>query len=171
MKKKTAVRYSPARVARVIMVRLKGNRIYVLLVHSIKRDEWEFPGGKLKRNESYEKGAKREMLEETGMQLLALSPYLVWQHDVVSVDSILTTRTIKRYFKGSGRTKKLRPNGIDVDEVRWFPLADAIALLNTKHETKTILETIGRNSPKKPLSVRHVTHFDPREIKLPEHQE
>ena len=160
MKKRTVLRYDTARVARIIMLRKKGGVTYVLLVHSVKRDEWELPGGKLKRHESYEKGARREMLEETGLRLLTLNQFLIWQHDVVSIDSTLTTRTIKRYFVSSSRSKKGRPNGTDVDELRWFALRDTLTLANIKHETRTILELIGLGVTKKSLSIRQITHFD-----------
>jgi 8-oxo-dGTP pyrophosphatase MutT (NUDIX family) len=170
--KKATIRYNPSRVARVILIRKKGDVLYVLLVESNKRGEWEFPGGKLKRGETYERAAKRESLEETGIRTQALTFFLVWQHDVISIDGTQTTRTIKRYYMSKTNVKRVRPQSNDVSNARWFALRDTLELPNIKRETRTIIELIALGVEKKSLSIRQITHFDERQNdETPAHQQ
>lgn len=55
--------------AGVVVYRMSedGNRVYLLLQYP--RGNWDFPKGKLKFNETWKKGALRELLEETGLTL------------------------------------------------------------------------------------------------------
>ena len=59
---------SPLRV-RLAAVIIDKNKL--LLIHRKKeqREYWVFPGGGLEERESYEKGLKREVLEETGSKI------------------------------------------------------------------------------------------------------
>lgn len=41
----------------------------LLIVHSVKRDEWCIPGGKPEGHESLKAAARRELYEETGLQV------------------------------------------------------------------------------------------------------
>jgi len=45
----------------------------LMMVRNRKRGGWEIPGGRLKRGETYEEGARREFLEETGHRLEIVS--------------------------------------------------------------------------------------------------
>jgi 8-oxo-dGTP diphosphatase len=46
----------------------------LLLVRSSYRTAWNFPGGNLRRGESPEAGARRELFEEVGISAAALTP-------------------------------------------------------------------------------------------------
>jgi len=48
-----------------------GNRF--LVVHNISRNRYEFPGGKLDEGEDYKDCARRELLEEIGIQAVSMS--------------------------------------------------------------------------------------------------
>jgi 8-oxo-dGTP pyrophosphatase MutT (NUDIX family) len=55
------------KIAGTIVFRKSNSEIkYLLLKH--RRSHWEFPKGKVKTNESLEKAAKRELIEETGIK-------------------------------------------------------------------------------------------------------
>jgi 8-oxo-dGTP pyrophosphatase MutT (NUDIX family) len=91
-----------------------------LLIHRPRYDDWSFPKGKLKRGESDEEAALRELEEEVGIRA-ALGPEL------------LSTS----YRDGKGRKKTVRywaielPEGAEpiagdgVDEWCWAPLDEA----------------------------------------------
>jgi mutator protein MutT len=42
---------------------------------------WEFPGGKMRAGEEAADAARRELLEETGLEALELDPLVVFVHD------------------------------------------------------------------------------------------
>ena len=104
----------------VVWRRGPSGRPEALLIHRPRYDDWSFPKGKLKRGESDEDAALRELEEEVGIRA-ELGPEL------------LSTR----YRDGKGRPKTVRywaielPDGAEpiagdgVDEWRWVPFDDA----------------------------------------------
>jgi 8-oxo-dGTP diphosphatase len=106
----------------------QGGGTEVALVHRPKYDDWSLPKGKLNSGESFEEAALREVAEETGLRCelgRELEP--------------------ARYADRKGRDKlvryfHMRPAGgefeatDEVDELRWLPPADAIALLDYEHD-------------------------------------
>jgi ADP-ribose pyrophosphatase YjhB (NUDIX family) len=150
------VTYASARVARTIVQRRKK----ILLVLSKKRGEWEFPGGNLKRHETYATAAVRELFEECGLQMRAASLYCVVRHDIQNLSGQRTTRTIKQYFKATSirNWEELEAQASEIMETRWFTLEEALALTTIKLETRVILELLQGRASKK-IVVTHTTIF------------
>ena len=104
----------------VVWRRGPSGRPETLLIHRPRYDDWSFPKGKLKRGESDEDAALRELEEEVGIRA-ELGPEL-----------LSTT-----YRDAKGRQKTVRywaielPEGVEpitgdgVDELRWAPLDEA----------------------------------------------
>lgn len=95
----------------------------VLVVHRPKYDDWSLPKGKLAPGESHEDGARREVGEETGLEVslgleLATSQYR---------DSEGRPKVV-RYWAMEPVGGEFRPNR-EVDEARWAPIEEAAALL------------------------------------------
>ncbi len=97
----------------------------VAVIHRPKYDDWSLPKGKLEAGESWEDAALREVWEETGL--------------VCRLGEELGSP--RRYVDRKGRPKTVRywrmevvedPGfsvNDEVDELRWLPLEEALALL------------------------------------------
>jgi len=78
---------------------------------------WTMPGGKLDFGETFENGAKREVLEETGITLDKINVICVNQ-DMVESAHFITIGFFSDAF--SGEPKVMEPD--EITEWRWFEL-------------------------------------------------
>jgi 8-oxo-dGTP pyrophosphatase MutT (NUDIX family) len=106
--------------------------VEVAVVHRPKYDDWTFPKGKLDAGETYRDAARREVFEETGL-------------DVVPGEELVSVS----YRDASGRKKTVRywemrvdggdftPND-EVDELRWVAVSGAGRLLTYRHDDELV---------------------------------
>ena len=80
---------------------------------------WTMPGGKLEFGESFEEGAKREVLEETGIILNDVRVICV-NNDKIESAHFVTIGLFSDDF--SGDAKVMEPD--EITEWRWFGLDD-----------------------------------------------
>lgn len=85
---------------------------------------WTMPGGKLEFGESFEEGARREVLEETGI-VLNNAEVICVNNDRVSDAHFITIGLFSEDF--SGEAKVMEPD--EIVEWRWFDLNDLPAPL------------------------------------------
>lgn len=78
---------------------------------------WTMPGGKLHFGETFEEGAKREVLEETGITLNKMDVICVNQ-DMVENAHFITIGLFSDAF--SGEPQVMEPD--EITEWRWFDL-------------------------------------------------
>lgn len=78
---------------------------------------WTMPGGKLHLGETFEKGAKREVLEETGIKLKKTKVICVNQ-DMVETAHFVTIGLYSNDFLG--KPKVMEPD--EITQWRWFNL-------------------------------------------------
>ncbi|OGF35948.1 hypothetical protein A2482_03355 [Candidatus Falkowbacteria bacterium RIFOXYC2_FULL_48_21] len=78
---------------------------------------WTMPGGKLHFGETFEQGAAREVMEETGLALNRVTVLCVNQ-DMVEGVHFVTVGMLAEDF--SGETQVLEPD--EITEWRWFDL-------------------------------------------------
>ncbi len=114
--------YPSRPIVAVGIVVLRGDE--VLLVrrgNPPRQGQWSLPGGKQRLGETLEDGARREVLEETG---LVLGPLTM----VDVVDSITTDPEggVRYHYSliewmGEYRSGELHP-GDDAADARWFPM-------------------------------------------------
>lgn len=80
---------------------------------------WTMPGGKLEYGESFEEGAKREVLEETGIKLKKPNVFCV-NNDKNEHAHFVTIGLWADSFVGE--PKVMEPD--EITEWRWFPIND-----------------------------------------------
>jgi 8-oxo-dGTP diphosphatase len=109
----------------------------IAVIHRPRYDDWSLPKGKLDAGESFEDGAVREVLEETGVR-----------------GRIVGELAATSYADRKGRMKLVRwyrmeldadppdfaPND-EVDELRWLTPAEAGALL-TYERDRALVQTL-----------------------------
>jgi 8-oxo-dGTP diphosphatase len=78
---------------------------------------WTMPGGKLHFGESFEEGAKREVLEETGIKLKNRKVICV-NNDMIETAHFVTIGVLCEDFKGE--PKVMEPD--EITEWKWFDL-------------------------------------------------
>ncbi|HVB51291.1 MAG TPA: NUDIX hydrolase [Acidimicrobiales bacterium] len=95
-----------------------GGRIEVACIYREARGDWTFPKGKLEYGETFDEGALREVLEETGM------------HCRIERFVGTTTYTHRKgkskivvYYLMSADDGEFQPND-EVDEMKWLALED-----------------------------------------------
>ncbi|YAL82893.1 NUDIX hydrolase [Dermacoccaceae bacterium W4C1] len=109
--------------------RREGGELQVALVHRPRYDDWSWPKGKLDKHESWPGAARREVSEETGLQVRLGAP-------LPSAGYPLSHGEVKevRYWSavpigGSGDLDH------EVDQVRWVEAPTAAALLTHPRDT------------------------------------
>ncbi|HSL59808.1 MAG TPA: NUDIX domain-containing protein [Acidimicrobiales bacterium] len=109
----------------------------VLLVRQRYRHHWGLPGGLLERGEPTAVAARREVAEETGLDVELLGePAVVVEPGPQRVDVI---------YRASPRAGQdldaLAPHSPEIEELRWFA---PDALPQVQDETSTALVALGR---------------------------
>ena len=125
----------------VVTRNARDGTLEVLVVHRPRYDDWSLPKGKLEPGESFEEAARREIEEETGVQ--------------VELGAALPTTD---YVDRHGRPKVVhywrmtpvgetawQPND-EVDETRWITVAEAGTLLSYEHDRR-LVAAVGDSAP------------------------
>ncbi len=102
----------PAVTTDCVIFGFDGTRLQVLLIErglEPYKGKWAFPGGFMKMDESAEQGAKRELMEETGMK----AEYMEQFHAFTDPDRDPRERviTIARYKRSRVATMQQKPSG------------------------------------------------------------
>jgi 8-oxo-dGTP diphosphatase len=102
----------------------------VAVIHRPRYDDWSLPKGKLDPGESFEDGAVREVLEETGVR-----GRIVAELEPTSyVDRKGRDKVVRWYrMELDGDPVAFAPND-EVDELRWVTPDEAGGLLSYDHD-------------------------------------
>lgn len=79
--------------------------------------KWTMPGGKLEFGELFEEGAKREVMEETGMELKDVSVICI-NNDIIETAHFITIGMFAEEFEGE--PKVMEPD--EITEWKWFDI-------------------------------------------------
>jgi ADP-ribose pyrophosphatase YjhB (NUDIX family) len=89
----------------------------ILLVRHPYRDGWGMPGGFLKRGETPEACARREVMEEVGLEVELLGPpQVVFDERTRTVETVFRARAVR-----SGDLEHVHPTSPELVDTGWFP--------------------------------------------------
>ncbi|KKT42310.1 MAG: ADP-ribose pyrophosphatase [Candidatus Giovannonibacteria bacterium GW2011_GWA2_44_13b] len=94
------------------LIEFENKFLFIRNSYGIKH--WTFPGGGKNRAESAEEGARREVLEETGISL----PELIYLGEYKSTRQYKRDTVYCFYAKVNSVSYKIDP--VEIEEVRWF---------------------------------------------------
>ena len=138
----------------VVRCRVDG-QVHTVLVHRPRYDDWSFPKGKLLEGESFEEAAGREVLKETGLECridVELPPSRY-------VDQQGRPKLVRYWFMETLDGLDLRPTQ-EVDEARWFTLAEARDVLTYDRDRAVLDAATAGDAPV--YLVRHAKAGDRR---------
>lgn len=110
-----------------VVARYTRNELLFAVCHRPEFEDWCLPKGKLKKNETIEECARREIREETG-HFAELSRFI--GHTEYRVGA--RQKFIYWWYAVADEFRARSPLAPDVDAVRWLPLAEARELVRKK---------------------------------------
>jgi 8-oxo-dGTP diphosphatase len=118
----------PALTADIVLMRKSNQQLEVLLIRRKNppyQNQWALPGGFVDIDETTEEAARRELLEETGIDFDTLRQFRTYD----ALDRDPRQRTISVVYIGTYHAHGAEPTAADdAAEVRWFPVSNIPSL-------------------------------------------
>ncbi|GLB67527.1 ADP-ribose pyrophosphatase [Arthrobacter mangrovi] len=128
---------SPARditvtAAGALCWRARRGRLEVLLIHRPRYDDWSWPKGKLDAGETNPECAVREVMEEVDVTVQLGIPLPSIEYPVAS--------GLKKVYYWAAKLEKCtpRPDGSEVDEIRWCTPDEASRMLSNPSDREPL---------------------------------
>ncbi len=123
-----------------VIYRSEGERVFIALIRRGGGRIWCLPKGIVEESEDLEKTAAREVKEETGLDgriVDKIGEINYWFYDRESESKINKTVHfyLLEYLSGS-----VEDHDFEVEEVRWFPIEEAVKIMNYDSERDIILK-------------------------------
>ncbi len=129
----------------IVYRRFHGN-VEILLIKHINSGHWSFPKGHVEGEETEVETAKREIKEETGLDVIIDQTF----RETVSYSPKRDTQKIVVYFLAMARNHDYTPQAEEIAEIRWVDIGRAAQLLTYEND-KTIIA-------KAKSAIRTITH-------------
>lgn len=113
----------------VVYRKYHGN-IQILLVRHINSGHWSFPKGHMEGDETEEQTARREIKEETGIDVILDTSF----RETVNFSPKKDTLKEVVYYLCKAKHSDIIPQAEEVSEVRWVDLGHASAVLTYEND-------------------------------------
>ncbi len=113
-----------------VVYRKHHGNLEILLIKHINSGHWSFPKGHMEDGESETETAMREIMEETGVDVI-LDPTF---RETVTYFPRKDTQKVVVYFIGRARTFNYTPQEGEIAEVRWVDVGHANQLLTYEND-------------------------------------
>ena len=117
----------------IVYRRFHGN-IEILLIKHINSGHWSFPKGHVEGDETELETARREIKEETGLDVILDQTF----RETVSYSPRRDTQKIVVYFLALARNYDFVPQEEEIAEIRWVDIVRAARMLTYEND-KTIV--------------------------------
>ena len=117
----------------IVYRRFHGN-IEILLIKHVNSGHWSFPKGHVEGDETELETARREIKEETGLDVILDQTF----RETVSYSPRRDTQKIVVYFLALARNYDFVPQAEEIAEIRWVDIARATSMLTYEND-KTIV--------------------------------
>ena len=117
----------------IVYRRFHGN-IEILLIKHVNSGHWSFPKGHVEGDETELETARREIKEETGLDVILDQTF----RETVSYSPRRDTQKIVVYFLALARNYDFVPQEEEIAEIRWVDIVRATRMLTYEND-KTIV--------------------------------
>ena len=117
----------------IVYRRFHGN-IEILLIKHVNSGHWSFPKGQVEGDETELETARREIKEETGLDVILDQTF----RETVSYSPRRDTQKIVVYFLALARNYDFVPQEEEIAEIRWVDIVRAARMLTYEND-KTIV--------------------------------
>jgi 8-oxo-(d)GTP phosphatase len=143
------------RAAGCAVWRADGDSLETALVHRPRYDDWSLPKGKPEIGEHLLETAVREVVEETGLDVVVGRRSVRTCYEVAGADGGRVPKEVD-YWTAQWTGGEFAPND-EADELRWLPVEEAAALCSHEHDRAVLADLARTDLPRAPtlLLVRH----------------
>lgn len=108
----------------IVFRKFHGN-IEILLIKHVNSGHWSFPKGHVEKNETELETAHREIMEETGIDVI-LDPTF---RETVSYSPKKDTQKVVVYFLAKAKNFDFKAQEEEISEIRWVDIGYAVNIL------------------------------------------
>lgn len=118
----------------ILVIRSNNKKRELLLIRSRKGGHWSYPKGHMEPGETQMETARREVWEETGLNVEPLP------HEVHSTEYVLPNGNTKEvvYFMGKYAGGEAHHQEAELTELGWFSLEDAMEIVTYESDRKIL---------------------------------
>ena len=106
----------------------------ILLIKHINSGHWSFPKGHVEGDETEEETAKREIMEETGIDVNLDTTF----REIVSYSPRKDTQKIVVYFIGKAKNTDYTPQEEEIADIRWVEIGRAGQVLSYENDRSIV---------------------------------